>query len=280
VKKIIIAYVPVIHQGYIDFFKRHSDAKRFAILDSELIKEFTVLEKEIRQIDPHHVLEFIKPFYSENNRHAFILYKRLVNIWQEKDYQIIIPSDSISRKMVAKYFPNHKVVVDTAFLKWDEDNVYSQKKIVCDEVSDNEKNCRIIKILEKEALKSSCWWRHNAAAFTRKKFIIAGLIAHNEHLPSEHSPYINGDPRDFVEAGKDSHIASSIHAEQIIVAKAAEQGTKIKGTDLYTLIFPCPMCAKIISKTGIKRLYFKTGHASLDGLEILKAKNIKIIQVK
>ncbi len=106
------------------------------------------------------------------------------------------------------------------------------------------------------------------------------LISHNRHLPSEHTPYALGDPRDFVKAGESPDIRTSLHAEHGLIVEAARQGIKLNGLSIYAIIFPCPICAKSIAYSGIKNLFFKTGWASLDGLDVLKAQNVKIILVK
>jgi len=54
----------------------------------------------------------------------------------------------------------------------------------------------------------------------------------------------------------------------------------LSGADFYVTVFPCPDCTKLIAFSGVKRLFFKGGHASLDGVDILKAKGVEIIKVE
>ena len=106
------------------------------------------------------------------------------------------------------------------------------------------------------------------------------LIAHNEHMPSEHAPYINGDPRNAFKRGINIEISSSIHAETRLIAEAAKQGISLSGADMYVTVFPCPPCAKSIAFSGIKNLYCAGGYAVLDGQEVLKSQGVKIIFVE
>jgi hypothetical protein len=51
-KKIVIAYVPVLHSGYQQFFVRHKKADEVYLFGQEIIKKFDYLAKEIRALDP------------------------------------------------------------------------------------------------------------------------------------------------------------------------------------------------------------------------------------
>ena len=50
--KIVLAYVPVIQRGYIDFLSQHSDARNVYIWGDTLISLESVLQKEIRALKP------------------------------------------------------------------------------------------------------------------------------------------------------------------------------------------------------------------------------------
>ncbi len=274
-KKIIILYIPVLHAGYLKFLEKYKKADTLYILGSKLIREFTFLEKEIRQINPIIVKKIIK---SGGLFHKVkILTNNLVKKLQH--LPIITADESISLNLVKKYFPRSELTIDTVFLRWDEKNILTKKPVGYDTISRSKFDRKMIKITEEEAKHSSDWWRNVGAVLVKNGNIIL-RAHHNHHLPSDHTPYTFGDPRDFVKAGENNDIATSLHAEQSIITEAAREGIKLKGSSLYATDFPCPMCARELSKTGIKKCYFKKGHASLNGLEIMKAKNIKIILVK
>ena len=49
--KIILAYIPVLHQGYWQFFKKHADeVETLAVFGQELIDQFNPLTKDIRAL--------------------------------------------------------------------------------------------------------------------------------------------------------------------------------------------------------------------------------------
>ena len=51
-KKIIIAYIPVLHKGYLELIERHRDADALFIFGDEITKDYYQLSKEIRALDP------------------------------------------------------------------------------------------------------------------------------------------------------------------------------------------------------------------------------------
>ena len=50
--KILIAYVPVLHRGYVEFFLRHRDASRLLIFGPRSFLQFEWLKKDLRSLDP------------------------------------------------------------------------------------------------------------------------------------------------------------------------------------------------------------------------------------
>ncbi|MPN00818.1 hypothetical protein SDC9_148016 [bioreactor metagenome] len=105
------------------------------------------------------------------------------------------------------------------------------------------------------------------------------LYAYNRHLPSRDQQNELGDPRCFFQSGEGIEFSSSIHAEAELIASAAKMGIPLEGAEMYCTTFPCPVCAKQIAAAGVKRLYFATGYAVLDGLEVLQASGVEVTQV-
>jgi len=276
-KPILILYVPVLHEGYINIF---SECRKFVsacyILGDEFIKEFTFLEKEIRAIEPGVIrglvdsLGFFEKVEVLDRRNA----ERIFPI--EKG--VITANESVSRRFAEKYLSSEIVNYVPVFLRWDEKSVFSQEVVHYDREEDGEKYRLMMDTACKEAGKSSDWWRRVGAVAVRDGNIL--ITEYNHHLPSEHTPYVFGDPRDSITAGTRSDLSSAIHAEQAIIAEAAKKGIPLEGADIYVSVFPCPVCAKLIASAGFKRCFFGSGHASLDGEKVLEAAKVEIILVK
>ena len=54
------------------------------------------------------------------------------------------------------------------------------------------------------------------------------------------------------------------HSEQNAICQAAKNGIEISESTLYTTLFPCYNCAKIIINSGISRIYYKEDYHSQD----------------
>lgn len=269
----LVCYIPVLHQGYFQFLKNYQGSCLY-ILGQDLIDEFTGIHREIRALDPSIAKKAIEGLNIFNQ--TKILVKDDLYLLGQF-YQVVLPDEEISRQFAAKYLEKTKVKFETVFLRWDEKNVLSQKPVDFDRISNDPFDRKMVARSMLVSRESSCWWRHVGAVIVRDKRIVAE--AKNQHVPSEHMPYIIGDPRDFIEAGKLSHFASSLHAEQRIIAEAARKGVSLYGVSIYLTVFPCPACAKLIAYSGISRCYFAGGHASLDGQGILRINNVELIYV-
>ncbi len=276
-KKIIVAYVPVLHEGYRRFFDKHSDAGTLYILGAEVTQGFKQLTKDIRALPPELIADSIRAWdiFSEIQVIGIAELDSLASSGAE----IVMPDEDVMRELRDKYFPKNKVEADSIFLRWDKHKSTEGKAIEADQViSKADKDQEIIALLKKTAEKSADWWRHVASAVAKDGKVI--LTAYNRHLPAEQTPYVNGDPRSDFSKGVNLELSSAIHSEASLVAEAARQGISLEGASLYVTTFPCPPCAKLIAYSGIKKLYYADGYGVLDGEAVLKSKGVEIIFVQ
>ncbi len=268
--KSIIAYVPVLHEGYRMFFEKHKNADFLYIFGEDIISEFDYLSKEIRALSPEYVRTAIESWEIHK---VFVLNKKDIDTL--KADQFILPREDVCRQFAEKYLKNKEVFFDNVFLRWDRSNVKKVKKITSDKViTKNE----FLNLAFLEAEKSSDWWRRVGSVLVKDKKVV--LSAFNQHFPSPHSPYVDGDPRNVSHKNKDLGFFTSIHAEAKIIAEAAKKGISLDGSEIYVTDFPCPVCAKQIAFSGIKKLYYYRGYNVLDGERILKHKGVEIIKIK
>lgn len=276
-KKVLVLYVPVLHQGYIAFFRRWcGEIGTICIFGCELTAEFAHVEKEIRAMEPHIVAGLISAlgFFE----YVVILDRCENTLTWLRNREIITADESISRQLVAKYLPGSNVVYDSVFLRWDESYVASEKPPESFAVSASEFDRAMMQRAREEGLKSSDWWRRVGAILVKDDQPV--LTVHNSHQPTEHSQYILGDIRDFVKPGEKSDIQSAIHAEKLLIATAAKQGIATAGADLYVSVFPCSDCAKVVAASGIKKCFFGGGHASFHGEDVLRFCGVELVFVE
>lgn len=273
--KIIIAYVPVLHDGYKNFFEKHAEAETLYIFGESLIQKHDYLAKEIRQLSPVFVKKAIE---------SWGLFKKveILEASRLKDLdadEVIMPNEDVCKSLAEESFAGKKVFFDNIFLRWDKHKSVEERPVEADQIiSRDEFDREVIQKLQVEAEKSSDWWRRVASAVVRDGKIL--LSAHNEHLPSPHSPYADGDPRNTLHKGVGTDIATAIHSEAKLIAEAACKGISLDGASLYVTIFPCSLCAKQIAFSGIKKIYYAGGYQMLDQETILRSKGIEIIYVE
>ncbi len=274
-KPVFVLYVPVIHAGYIKLFEQQKDkVGDLYLLGDGLVAEFATLHHEIRALPPQTTKQFIESLGYFKRVH--ILEASGVNELVGKP--VISADEEVSHRFMKKYLPQAEVTYLPVFLRWDEKSVLTVRDIDTGATSSKSQDQEYIDRAGVQATKSSDWWRQVGAVAVKDGQVL--IETHNHHVPSEQMPYINGDPRDVIEAGKHSHLSTALHAEQSVIVEAAKKGISLEGACLYLTVFPCVVCAKLVAYSGVKKVYFATGHASLDGEQVLKANNVELIHVE
>ncbi|MFA6405019.1 MAG: deaminase [Candidatus Paceibacterota bacterium] len=274
--EIIIAFVPVLHEGYRRFFAKYPNVKELFIIGSNIIEQSVPLSKDIRAMSPKMMAECIATMGIFKSIKVISIpeLKKL-----SKSAKIIMPDEDIMHELKDKYFLHANVVFDTIFLRWDKHKSTENKPVEADQtISSKDSDVRIITLLKEESKKSSDWWRRIGAAIVKKNKVI--LTRHNHTVPVKHLHYVEGDPRSDFHKGVNIELSTVLHAEAGLIADAAREGISLKGAEMYVTTFPCPPCAKLIAYSGIKKLYYSDGYGVLDGERVLKSSGVKIIFVK
>jgi dCMP deaminase len=273
----IIAYVPVLHQGYLDFFAKNGGNGQLYLLSEEILEKFPELKKDIRRLAPEKMVMALSSLCLFKN--IQILYLKDVPIILQKYQKLIMPEDELTRALAAQFSFTDKVEWQNIFLRWDKKKTLEQQAVHADkEVFSTEMNQHFFRLAQNETQKSADWWRQ-VAAITWKNEELIGLN-HNHHVPSEQQPYFDGDPRGNFHKGEYIELSTALHAEAALIADAAKKGISLQDAKMYTTTFPCPNCAKLVAYSGIKELYFSEGYAMLDGESILKQNGVAMIRVK
>jgi len=274
--KAIVAYIPALHAGYKKFFEQNSDAKKLYILGPNIIAGFRPIQKDVRALSPKEVKTALEGWGLFDS--IEIIEVDTLKALDSPDIEIVMPNEDISHELAHAYLKKSKVIFSPIFLRWDRKSSNAKDAITADiTISKEAFDKAAAKTAYKESEKSSDIWRRVGAVLTDNGKVIAS--AYNQSTPSIHSASTLGDPRNNFNKGTDIDKSIFIHAEAKLIAEAAKDGTKLEGLDLYVTTFPCPTCAKLISFSGIKRLFFTEGYATLDGEAVLKTHGIQLIRV-
>jgi len=279
--KILIAYIPVLHKGYVDLLEQ--GFSEIHLMQEDLVRDlgvdYIIRKDSIRSLPFDLVISAIRSWNLGDVYHLNLPQtKKIQSFDSGVNTQITLPDEDISRDFVEKYLSGKNVVFSPIFLRWHRDNVSEERQAQTHKtilLSGFEKS--VMHQVFVGADKSFDWWRQTCAFFVRDGNIL--LSARNEHLPDEQAPYVFGDPRAIFRRGIHVELSTSEHAEARVIAEAARRGLPLEGGDIYCTDFPCPPCAKLVARSGIKRLFFKNGYTMLDSEAVLKNSGIEIIYV-
>lgn len=270
----IIAFIPVLHKGYIDFIKKHPG--KVYVLGKDIIDSYTSLTRDLRVMEPKDIMLAIGALgiASEVDIVTDVMLQKL---GEKGTY--IMPDEEVSRDIAEKYFSNSTVKFDSVFLRWNKTITLSEHVVPPHRVITKEKfHSEMIKKAVHEAGKSADWWRQIGSVVVQDGKII--FSEHNKHVPSDFSLATYGDPRSNFDAGQHQEIFTSIHSEALAVAKAAHDGVSLSGATFYVTTFPCPNCARLLSFAGVKKVYYSKGYSLLDAEKILNHFGVEIVLVQ
>lgn len=276
-KQCIVAYIPVLHRGYLQLFDAFPEATELYLIDRSMLADETVdyLRKDLRQLEPVQIkpaLEGLQRFVT-----VAVLTPELCKQLDTPEVQIVMPDEDISRA-VAERFKATSVDFYNVFLRWDRRSIQSI------DAEDNTVAIKSVEAVERlnqavlAAQKSPDIWRRVGAVLVDAQNQIINSAA-NIGEPTQFSPWIEGDPRNIFNRGVGIEMSVFTHAEAGLIAEAARDGIALKGAKIYVLDFPCPACAKLIAHSGISEVFYANGYAVLDGERILKDFDVAIHKV-
>ncbi|MGH2911301.1 MAG: deoxycytidylate deaminase [Solirubrobacteraceae bacterium] len=272
----VVAYVPVLHEGYRRFLERHSHGVPLHLIGPELYEDYRPLAKDIRALPAELTSSAIAAW--EVCSEVSVLDIRSAAALAERTPRIVMPAEDVSYQVAERYFSRCEVAFDTVFLRWDKTKTVqllapTPRAIV----SADELVVELGRVADGAAMASLDWWRQVGAAMR----LTSGetLSATNVHNPHPLSPYAAGDPRANLHKGVGLELSTATHAEARLIGEAAREGHPTKGASMFVTDFPCPPCAKLIAAAGIAKLYFIEGYAVLDGQDVLEEAGVEIVQV-
>jgi dCMP deaminase len=299
----LVAYIPVLHEGYRRLLERHAAGGRMFVVGPELYEDYRPLAKDIRALPAELTARAIAAWglCGEVSVLDVAGAERLAG----EAPAITMPAEDVSYRLAERFFPRCEVSFDTAFLRWDKTKTAQllrpQPRVTVSRgeplaelghrtgggeplaeprhATDggDELIAMLGRAAEEAAAGSVDWWRQVGAAMR----LAGGELrsATNIHNPHPLSAYAAGDPRANLHRGVGLELSTATHAEARLIAQAARAGEATEGAVMYVTDFPCPPCAKLIAAAGIARLYYVEGYAVLDGQDVLEAAGVEIVRV-
>jgi dCMP deaminase len=273
----IVSYIPALHKGYIDFFKKYPGT--LYILGPDFVLTAPRMDRDIRALAPEEIKSLVAglDIFSK----IVVLDKNNLSEFLSDLAQIVTPDEEVNRLFVGEHLQGKPVQYVSVFLRWDRQISTTEFQVPPGRIiSESEFDKETMANAFEESKKSPDWWRQIGAILVRDKKPV--IIAHNTALPSEYTLNALGDPRSNFDAGEAQYkdFGKFIHGEANVIAQAARQGIPTDGASLYVTTFPCPACAKLVAVAGIKEIFYSKGYSMLDAEDILKAFDVKITLVK
>ncbi len=272
----VLAYVPVLHEGYRRFLSAHGEGLPLYLIGPELHADSRPLAKDIRALPAELAASAIAAWGICSQ--VSVLDAAGAERLAAAGPSLVAPAEDVSYAVVERWFPRSEVRYDTVFLRWDKTRSVAMVRPQAPAASEGDDALAELEAAAAaEAEGSVDWWRRVGAAVRFGDGSVAA--AANEHLPHPLAPYAAGDPRANFYKGVALELSTAHHAEARLIAAAAREGRATEGAVMYVTDFPCPPCAKLIAAAGVSRVYFRSGYAVLDGEDVLRAAGVEILQV-
>ncbi|HWH95681.1 MAG TPA: deaminase [Baekduia sp.] len=277
-REVVLAYVPVLHEGYRRFFERHARDRRLFVIGPELWADYRPLAKDVRALSAQDAADALAGWGIATSVAVLDAAGAARLAAAEPDVALILPAEDVSYQVVERWFPRTAVRYDPVFLRWDKTKTVQMldprpERVVIEDAAFAD----VARAAEDAATTSVDWWRQVGAAL---RFADGTVVAAaNEHHPHPQAPYAVGDPRSNFTQGVELELSTATHAEAGLIAGAARAGRATAGAVMYVTDFPCPPCAKLIAGAGVVRLYYRRGYAVLDGRDVLEAAGVEIVAV-
>ncbi len=273
--KIMVAFVPVLHDGYLRLFK-NSGAEYLYLMDSDLYGQIECLTREIRLVAPSEMCLAIDALGIF--RKVTVINQTTLQLLASED-EIIMPDEDICQVIAEEYLTGRNITFQSARLRFDLSRTLTKEVVLPDrQISSGEFDRELINFAQSEANLSPDWWRQVGAVLVKDGEILS--TAYNHHVPNDYSLYEQGDPRNNFSPGQLVDVSRAQHAERVLISTAAADGLSTRGASLYVTTFPCPSCTADVITAKIAKVFFRDGYSQLEGRELFEAAGIEVIQVK
>ena len=150
----VVAYVPVLHEGYRRFLETHAAGREVFLIGPELYVDFRPLAKDIRALDAGLVAKAIAAWGIASS--VAVLDVAGAEALAERAGRITLPDEDVSHQVVERFFPRAEVAYDTVFLRWDKTRTVKLLR--------PEPHREGLSGAEAAAARSIDWWRQVGAA--------------------------------------------------------------------------------------------------------------------
>ncbi len=115
--EVVVAYIPVLHDGYRRFLEAHSAGKPLYLLGPEIYADYRPLVKDIRSLSSDLMAKAIASWGVCSD--VAVLTESSARELAASRPSITLPAEDVSYQVVERFFERCEVWYDTVFLRWD-----------------------------------------------------------------------------------------------------------------------------------------------------------------
>lgn len=268
----LLLHAPVYHAGHRRLLAAHPEVRQVLLLGDGFAERFPAMRKEIRGLPADVVARVLAAEHGVDVRVV-----QPADLPGALEAVVLAADESLTRELAADH-PGTTWRFARTFLRWDRQWALEERPAGATAGTTSDPvHVALMQQAVAAGDRSSDWWRQVGALAARDGQVLA--TSHNRHQPTEHAPYVDGDPRNEFSRGLRADLSTAIHAEASLVGQAAAGAFDTAGADLYVSAFPCPACAYLVAEARFARCFFRGSYSLLDAEAILAGAGTELVWV-
>ncbi|MFZ3043732.1 MAG: hypothetical protein WA058_01335 [Minisyncoccia bacterium] len=286
--KILILYMPVLHEGYLKLFDEVRP-QAIALITEGVLRDLPdglayIAKKDIIRALPSEKMRLVvHSLFPPDGMTVMLATGANIIGFASTGREIVMPDEDVSIAVAEKYFGGVDkvtlVVPSAPRLRYHRNTIEEKKLLVPDRrIALTELDREMMALATSATERSPDWYRQVGGVMK----VADGrcIIAYNEHQPHEQIAATFGDPRSIFKSGIRTDLSHSDHTEHVLVGEAARLGIPTDGAWVYITTFPCLPCSRLMARAGVKRLFYRdASYGLLDADTYLRAKKMELIEV-
>jgi dCMP deaminase len=134
----------------------------------------------------------------------------------------------------------------------------------------------LLELASKASLASWDWTFRAGAVLSKNGEVIA--TSHNTVLPAEYSMLLKGSRKEkYFSPPQDQNFYDTNHAEMELLITAAAKSVNLSECEMHVNLMPCEGCARVLARSGIKKIIYGIEQTQKHSYEILKSSGVDVM---
>lgn len=85
--------------------------------------------------------------------------------------------------------------------------------------------------------------------------------------------------RELIQSGSQLDVCRCLHSETSLICQCAQKGISTRNATVYTTLYPCVNCAKILIAAGVRRIIYSEPYSDKRATQLFAAAQIQVDQI-